>query len=489
MTEKLSYLGIYTCCVPAHKATPPASMPRHFSSSRGGLASFGGGSFVSTMTDQPPSGFFVAGSSLEQLNGLYSKLSPTNVHLLSAEGHNHLFRWAYRHEDSGWIIGNVRARDYEAIGGRTTEWVIVDAEQRDRFAHTAALSPGSGSAWLAVIRSPPPPPPDDYTKCARVLNHYCNSGEAASTSVGNCEFARSSWLRARFDRCEPRKASCTSASGRQWRCYAPQTLSADGVHFVGGGEYCTRDQPLRLLLERCQSDGFNRRIPALAGAAAGVEEPTDSAAKATATAARAAEARAAEMAAATNATVAVEADGAAAAASDDGVKLSSGEGQWGGDGGARATARDTDEYTAADLTADELPWQVVSLGSQGVRDLRRRRAAHEESMRVADSAPDLYAALGLESSADEAGLRRAYRALSLRHHPDKGGSTEAFAQVSAAYETLSDPEARRRYDEGALPFEPFGNPHAEDPERRHRSRQRWLSSRRAKVKSEASCSA
>merc|ERR1712110_886154 len=39
--------------------------------------------------------------------------------------------------------------------------------------------------------------------------------------------------------------------------------------------------------------------------------------------------------------------------------------------------------------------------------------------------------------------------MSLKFHPDKeGGSTPAFQRVAQAYETLSDPEKRRTYDEG-----------------------------------------
>ena len=45
-------------------------------------------------------------------------------------------------------------------------------------------------------------------------------------------------------------------------------------------------------------------------------------------------------------------------------------------------------------------------------------------------------------------LRRAYRTASLRAHPDRGGSSAAFAAVAAAYETLADPDRRMRYDRG-----------------------------------------
>lgn len=58
-----------------------------------------------------------------------------------------------------------------------------------------------------------------------------------------------------------------------------------------------------------------------------------------------------------------------------------------------------------------------------------------------------YAVLGLEKSATADDIKRAYRKMAVRYHPDKpGGDEEAFKRVSAAYETLSDPERRAAYD-------------------------------------------
>lgn len=62
---------------------------------------------------------------------------------------------------------------------------------------------------------------------------------------------------------------------------------------------------------------------------------------------------------------------------------------------------------------------------------------------------DYYAILGLEkgSSVDE--VRKAYRKLSLKVHPDKNkapGAEEAFKAVSKAFQCLSDEESRKRYD-------------------------------------------
>src|SRR4029079_14851427 len=63
---------------------------------------------------------------------------------------------------------------------------------------------------------------------------------------------------------------------------------------------------------------------------------------------------------------------------------------------------------------------------------------------------DLYLVLGLEREATVGDIKRAYRRLARRFHPDiNSGDRRAalqFGQIAEAYETLSDPERRRRHD-------------------------------------------
>ena len=64
---------------------------------------------------------------------------------------------------------------------------------------------------------------------------------------------------------------------------------------------------------------------------------------------------------------------------------------------------------------------------------------------------NLYSALGVARSADEATLKAAYRRLAKASHPDlHAGDARAeqrFKQISVAYETLGNPDARAAYDD------------------------------------------
>jgi molecular chaperone DnaJ len=68
---------------------------------------------------------------------------------------------------------------------------------------------------------------------------------------------------------------------------------------------------------------------------------------------------------------------------------------------------------------------------------------------------DLYLILGVRREASDGDIKRAYRRLARRWHPDiNPGDREAavrFRQVLEAYETLIDPDRRRRYDAGQTP--------------------------------------
>ncbi len=70
---------------------------------------------------------------------------------------------------------------------------------------------------------------------------------------------------------------------------------------------------------------------------------------------------------------------------------------------------------------------------------------------MAEQKRDYYEVLGVEKSADETAIKKAYRVLAKKYHPDMNpGDKEAekkFKEASEAYAVLSDPEKRRQYDQ------------------------------------------
>ena len=72
---------------------------------------------------------------------------------------------------------------------------------------------------------------------------------------------------------------------------------------------------------------------------------------------------------------------------------------------------------------------------------------------------DLYKVLGVSKGASQEELRRSYRKLARKHHPDANRddpkSEERFKEIQHAYEILSNPEKRREYDEGPRTY--FGS--------------------------------
>lgn len=61
---------------------------------------------------------------------------------------------------------------------------------------------------------------------------------------------------------------------------------------------------------------------------------------------------------------------------------------------------------------------------------------------------DYYQVLGVNPSASEAEIKKAYRKLAHLHHPDKaGGSDEKFKEINEAYQVLSDKSKRAEYDQ------------------------------------------
>lgn len=111
---------------------------------------------------------------------------------------------------------------------------------------------------------------------------------------------------------------------------------------------------------------------------------------------------------------------------------------------------------------------------EAVRTLNTAREHHPHSQEVQSlmnkaqallkrsKQKDYYKVLGVSRDADDRTLKRAYRQLVKQHHPDKahaqGTSKEdaekKMAAINEAYEVLSDPELKTRYDNGDDPNDP-----------------------------------
>lgn len=69
---------------------------------------------------------------------------------------------------------------------------------------------------------------------------------------------------------------------------------------------------------------------------------------------------------------------------------------------------------------------------------------------------DLYALLEIESDASPEEIRKAFKQHAFLNHPDRGGSSQYFTEVTHAYQVLSNPQKRAEYDRARdRKYQPF----------------------------------
>lgn len=68
---------------------------------------------------------------------------------------------------------------------------------------------------------------------------------------------------------------------------------------------------------------------------------------------------------------------------------------------------------------------------------------------------DYYQTLGINRDASPDDIKKAYRSLAMKHHPDRGGDSKKFQEIQEAYAVLSDTQKKAEYD-NPNPFGPGG---------------------------------
>ena len=64
---------------------------------------------------------------------------------------------------------------------------------------------------------------------------------------------------------------------------------------------------------------------------------------------------------------------------------------------------------------------------------------------------DHYTLLGVNRNSSPEEIKKSFRRLSMKHHPDRGGDENKFKEIKEAYEVLSDPKKKQMYDMGVDP--------------------------------------
>ncbi|KAF5386533.1 hypothetical protein D9757_005915 [Collybiopsis confluens] len=125
-----------------------------------------------------------------------------------------------------------------------------------------------------------------------------------------------------------------------------------------------------------------------------------------------------------------------------------------------STEDDVDSSSAGGTTGEgcwdegiRLLEKAFEASGRSNRDIHAKLSAAKKKVKQRRS-KDYYKVLGVDRNADEKTIRKAFRRAAKSAHPDKGGSEAKMAAVNEAYEVLTDPELRARFDAGDDPNDP-----------------------------------
>jgi hypothetical protein len=114
----------------------------------------------SCYVNEPAYGFFIAGSSVKGMNGVYIRRNPPGGTEEDEEGGARNVILYYEHMDTPWTLGLVETTDpnpspyFGHSLGERSEWLFMDERSQDRFAHKGdTIVPGAGVSWKHVHRT------------------------------------------------------------------------------------------------------------------------------------------------------------------------------------------------------------------------------------------------------------------------------------------------------------------------------------------------